>query len=270
MTTEHNIINGDCVSELKKILTNSVEMVLTDPPFNIGKKYNSYKDNRTKNKYLIWCFAWLDECVRVMKDGAALYLINYPENNAYLMRFLDERLTFKRWLTWHYPTNTGMSPTNFTRSQHSILFYVKGEKSRVFNKEDIAVPYLNPKDKRIMKLMAEGSKGKVPFDVFATDGIQHTPDLIEEPWDIFEFNIVKNVCKDKTDHPCQIPVPLLEIFIRASSRPGETILDPFAGSFSTAAACQRLGRNTINIELDAKYCEIGKKRLGLTSVIEPV
>lgn len=240
------IIHGDCLEQLSTISTNTIDMVLTDPPFNIRKKYRSYNDNRKFKDYIEWCHVWLGECIRVMKDGAALYLFNYPENNALLFPFLNEKLTFKRWMTWHYPCNTGMSPTNFTRSQHSILFYIKGTAPICFNKSDISVPYLNPTDKRIKLLMEKGSKGKVPFDVF-------------------HFNIVKNVSKDKTDHPCQIPVPLLEIFIKASTRPGDTVLDPFAGSFSTAAACQKNNRNSINIEMDAVYCEIGRRRLKLTS-----
>jgi len=240
----HQIINGDCLKELPNIPSDSVDSVVTDPPFNIGKKYKTYKDQR--KDYIPWCHEWLAECIRVMKDGACLYLINYPENNAYLMPFLDEHLTFQRWMTWHYPTNTGHSKTNFTRSQHSILFYVKGEKPKVFNKDDIAEPYLNPTDKRIKALMAAGKKGKTPFDVF-------------------HFNIVKNVSKDKTNHPCQIPVPMLEIFVKATTNPGDVILDPFGGSFSTAVACQKNNRNSISIELDPDYCEIGKKRLGLTS-----
>ena len=148
METEHKIINGDCLEELKKFQAESVDLIVTDPPFNIGKKYNSYADNKSKEEYLKWCENWLAECIRVLKNGGALYLFNYPENNAYLMHFLDNHLTFKRWMTWHYPVNTGMSPTNFTRSQHSILFYIKGEKPKTFNKHDIAEPYRNPTDKR--------------------------------------------------------------------------------------------------------------------------
>jgi len=240
--SNHKIIRGDSLVELPKIPSESVDVVLTDPPFNIGKKYNTYRDNKKLGDYLVWCQTWLEECIRVMKNGAALYLFNYPENNAYLFPFLNERLTFKRWMTWHYPCNTGMSPTNFTRSQHSILFYIKGDKPRCFNGQDIAVPYRNPTDKRIKKLVANGSKGKVPFDVF-------------------QFNIVKNVSKDKTNHPCQIPVPLLEIFVKASSNVGDVVLDPFAGSFSTAIACKKNDRNSINIEIDSEYCEIGRQRL---------
>ena len=242
MKTEHKIINGDCIEELKKFQDASVDLIVTDPPFNIGKKYNSYTDNKSKEEYLKWCESWLNECIRVLKDGGALYLFNYPENNAYLMSFLDKHLTFRRWMTWHYPVNTGMSPTNFTRSQHSILFYIKGKKPKTFNKHDIAEPYRNPKDKRILERIKNGSNGKTPYDVF-------------------QFNLVKNVSKDKTPHPCQIPVPLLEIFIKASSKKCDLVLDPFGGSFSTAHACKNLGRNSISIEIDKKYCEIGKKRI---------
>jgi len=247
--TKHKFICGDCLKELPNIPNNSIDLIVTDPPFNIGKKYNSYVDKKSKKEYIKWCKSWLKECIRVLKDGGALYLFNYPKNNAYLMPFLDEHLTFKRWMTWHYPTNTGMSPTNFTRSQHSILFYIKGKKNKIFNKKDIAVPYKNPTDKRIKKLIANGSPGRTPYDVF-------------------HFNIVKNVSKDKTPHPCQIPTQLLEIFIKASSNPGELILDPFAGSFSTNATAKKLGRHSIGIELDKKYVKIGKERLNKKTILK--
>ncbi len=250
MGTKHKILCGDCTTKLKQISNNSIDLIITDPPFNIGKSYGtSHNDNMKKEDYINWCKKWLAECIRVLKEGGALYLFNYPENNAYLMPFLDSKLNFRRWLTWHYPCNTGMSPTNFTRSQHSILFYIKGKKPKVFNKKEIAVPYKNPTDKRIQLLLKNGSPGRTPYDVF-------------------HFNIVKNVSKDKTPHPCQIPVPLLEIFIKASSQEGHTILDPFAGSFSTAAACKKLGRNSVSIEINPEYCEIGKKRLNNVSSLK--
>ncbi len=242
MRTEHKVIRGDCIEELKKLPDESIDLIVTDPPFNIGKDYGKYKDRMNKSEYIEWCKEWLEECVRVLKDGAALYLFNYPENNAYLVPFLDEKMTFKRWMTWHYPTNTGMSPTNFTRSQHSILFYIKGKKPKVFNKNDIAEPYRNPTDKRIRKLIENGSKGKTPYDVF-------------------QFNMVKNVSKEKTKHPCQLPPELIKIFIKASSSEGDWVLDPFGGSFTTAAAAKELDRNSISMEISEEFCEIGRNRL---------
>lgn len=250
MKTEHKLIPGDCLEELKKLPSNSVDLIVTDPPFNIGKQYGIYKDNKKKEDYIKWCEAWLAECIRVLKEGGALYLFNYPENNAYIMPYLDKHLNFRRWMTWHYPCNTGMSPTNFTRSQHSILFYIKGKKPKIFNKKDIAVPYKNPTDKRIKKLVAEGSPGRTPYDVF-------------------HFNIVKNVSKDKTPHPCQIPKELVKIFIKASSKPGNVVLDPFGGSFTTSAAAKELGRHSISIDLNHEFVKIGKERLSrITSLKE--
>ena len=242
MKNEHKLIVGDCLESMKKMPSESVDLIITDPPFNIGKNYGGvYKDNKKFDEYTEWCKFWLSECIRLLKKDGSLYLFNYPENNAFLLPFLKERMVFKRWMTWHYPTNTGHSKSNFTRTQHSIIFCAKSEKHK-FNKYHIAEPYKNPNDKRIKERLKNGSNGKTPYDVF-------------------QFNLVKNVSKDKTPHPCQIPVPLLKIIIKASSDPGDIVLDPFAGSFSTCAAAKELDRNSIGIDINSKYVYIGRKRL---------
>ncbi len=238
----HKLITGDCVVEMRKLKSESIDLNLTDPPFNIGKEYGGvYKDNKKFDDYVDWCKTWLKECIRLLKNDGSLYLFNYPENNAYLLPFLQKQMIFKRWMTWHYPTNIGHSKNNFTRSQHSILFCTK-TKDQKFDKDAVAIPFRNPTDKRIKKLIEKGSKGKTPYDVF-------------------QFNLVKNVSRDKTSHPCQIPVPLLKIFIKASSFEGDTVLDPFGGSFSTNAAAKILRRNSIGIDINPKYVKIGEKRL---------
>jgi site-specific DNA-methyltransferase (adenine-specific) len=238
----HRLIAGDCVVEMKKLKSGSIDLIVTDPPFNIGKKYGGvYNDNMKFADYLDWCKTWLKECIRILKKNGSLYLFNYPENNAYLLPFLQKNMVFKRWMTWHYPTNIGHSLSNFTRSQHSIIFCTKTKKHK-FNKAAIVIPFRNPNDKRILKLIEKGSKGKIPYDVF-------------------QFNLVKNVSKDKTTHPCQIPVPLLKVFIEASSNEGDTVLDPFGGSFSTNAAAKMLGRNSVGIDINPEYVKIGEKRL---------
>ena len=240
--TSHELIIGDCVDEMKKLRKETIDLIITDPPFNIGKKYGGiYKDNLSFTDYLDWCKIWLKECIRLLKKDGSLYLFNYPENNAYLLSFLQEHMVFKRWMTWHYPTNIGHSKNNFTRSQHSILFCAK-TKNNKFNKDCIAIPFRNPNDKRIKKLLDNGSKGRTPYDVF-------------------HFNLVKNVSKDKTVHPCQIPIPLLMVFIKASSDEGDIVLDPFGGSFSTAVAAKMLKRNSIGIDINPEYVAIGEKRL---------
>jgi DNA modification methylase len=242
VVTRHKAIIGDCLKTMKKMPAESVDLIITDPPFNIGKNYDGvYKDNKSKDEYLMWCKNWLSECVRLLKPTGSLYLFNYPENNAYLLPFLQEKTIFKRWMTWHYPTNTGHSKTNYTRSQHSIIFCTKSKKAK-FNRTAIVEPYKNPTDKRIKERIKNGKKGRAPYDVF-------------------HFNLVKNVSKEKTKHPCQIPTQLLKIFILASSNPGDTVLDPFAGSFSTCVAAKKLNRNSIGIDINPRYVEIGRTRV---------
>jgi DNA modification methylase len=237
----NKVVCGDCLKVMKTMSAESVDLIITDPPFNIGKKYNSYNDNLKKEEYLDWCKEWLKGCIRLLKPSGSLYVFNYPENNAYLLPFLDKHLVFKRWMTWHYPTNTGVSPTNYTRTQHSILFYTKTQ-GAIFNKDAIAEPYKNPTDKRIKELIANGKKGRTPYDVF-------------------QFNIVKNVSKEKTEHVCQLPEKLVEIFVKASSKEGDFIFDPFMGSGTVAAVAKKAGRKYSGCEIDPKYCEIINNRL---------
>ena len=251
----NKICNGDCLEGMKKMPNESVDLIITDPPFNIGKLYNSpYNDKKSKEEYIGWCKKWLSECIRILKENGSLYLFNYPENNAYLMPFLDENLCFKRWMTWHYPTNTGHSKYNFTRTQHSILFYTKSKKQSecTFNKDDIAEPYRNPTDKRIKKLIESGSKGKTPYDVFRYD---------YNGEDIIEMNIVKNVNKDKTEHVCQLPVKLVDIFVKASSNKGDIVFDPFIGSGTVAVSAKKNGRKYFGFELSHDYYKIILERL---------
>ncbi|MBI2578967.1 MAG: site-specific DNA-methyltransferase [Candidatus Aenigmarchaeota archaeon] len=249
MKTEHKCIVGDSLEIMKKMSSESIDLIITDPPFNIGKDYGGvYKDKKKFDEYIEWCKLWLTECMRLLKKDGSLYLFNYPENNAYILPFLQKHMVFKRWMTWHYPTNTGHSKSNFTRTQHSILFFAK-TKNNKFNRKDVAEPYKNPNDRRIQERLKNGSNGRTPYDVF-------------------QFNLVKNVSKDKTPHPCQIPVSLLKIFIKASSNEGDTVLDPFAGSFSTCVASKELNRNSIGIDINPKYVDIGKQRLSKIKPLE--
>jgi len=117
----HILYTGDCLYVLKKMRKESVHLIITDPPYNIGLKYGVYKDRKPKEEFLEYLKIRLKECIRVLKPNGTLYLISYPTINAYLLPFIEKNLIFKRWITWHYPSNIGHSKTNYTRTQRSIL-----------------------------------------------------------------------------------------------------------------------------------------------------
>jgi DNA modification methylase len=257
---KHFLFNADCLEVLKQLPNKSIKLIITDPPYNINLSYNKYNDKKDWETYYSELRERLIEMARVLTDDGSLYLINYPEINARTMSLLDDtELMFRRWLTWHYPSNLGHSKTNYTRSQRSILFYTK-TKDNTFNKNAIVQPYKNPNVTKIKKLIEQGRKGRTPYDALEKEDLFEI--FNEEMSDFLNFNVLKNVSKDRNSgHPCQLPLPLLKVFIKASSNPGDVVLDCYAGTFTTNKACKDLGRLSVGIEIDKKYVSYGIKRL---------
>ncbi|MBI2451842.1 hypothetical protein HYV50_02055 [Candidatus Pacearchaeota archaeon] len=107
------------------------------------------------------------------------------------------------------------------------------------------------------------------MQVFSSNfGKSHNGSNGKTPYDVFHFNIVKNVSKDKTPHPCQLLKNLVKIFIKASSNKGDWLLDPFGGSFTTEVCAKEMDRHSISIEINPEFCKIGKERLNKTAPLK--
>lgn len=208
---------GDCLKLMNDIQDNSV--IVTDPPFNIGYKYSSYKDRMAEDDY----YDMLKKIVRFTNKAV---IIHYPEQ----LHKLSIELGYapEKVVSWVYNSNTG-------KQHRDIAFY--GVKPDFANRGE---EYKNPKDKRVMKLIARGRKPRL--------------------YDWWNINQVKNVSKDKTAHPCQMPIEVMQNIIKTLPD-NYTVVDPFMGSGSTGVACKNTGHNFIGIELDEKYFEIAKKRI---------
>ncbi|HUS50301.1 MAG TPA: DNA methyltransferase [Candidatus Paceibacterota bacterium] len=259
----HFLVNGDSLKILQKIPEDCIELIITDPPYNIGLDYGPYsKDRKNRGDYFGECKIWLREIARILKKSGTFYLISYPEINARLLPFIEDelKLRFKRWITWHYPTNIGHSKKNFTRSQRSILFFTKS-KDYVFNRQNIIQHYKNPTVKKIKERIKNGSKGRASYDLL---GFLDLIELSKGTLDVLDINLLKNVSKDRFNkkHPCQLPLELLKILVKVSSNENDLLLDPFAGTFTLSAVAEELKRNSIGIEINPEYIKLGLKRLG--------
>lgn len=276
--TEHLLIQGDCLDVMRFIPDRSIDLIITDPPYNQGLDYgDNFEDSKPSGEYYSWLKRRLEDIPRVLKPTGSFYLISYPEINARLLPFIEDTLGLKlrRWITWHYPTNIGHSSKNFTRSQRSILFFTKTN-NYVFNRDNLIQHYKNPTVPVIRERLAKGSKGRTSYDLLRfLDLIELQNGLI----DVLDINLLKNISKDrlrnlnskfrqlskeelkKQDHPCQLPITLLEILIKVSSNKNAVVLDPFAGTFTTSAAAAKLGRNSIGVELNKMFLNFGIKRL---------
>lgn len=233
---------GDVMELLRKLPDKSVDMIYSDPDYNVGIKYGDKSYSVSFDQYIEWYINLSKESLRVLKDDGNMFLINYPKQNAYLrVKYLDQACYEVLDYSWVYNTNIGHSPKRFTTAHRSILHCRKTENNK-FYKENVAVPYQNPTDRRIKQNISNGSKGRMPYD-----------------W--FYFDLVKNVSREKTFHACQIPQELAEMLIKASTMPGDVVLVHFGGSGSELDVCKRLGRNFISAEIDEKYYQMIIDRL---------
>lgn len=234
---------GDVLDLLAQLPDQSVDMVYGDPDYNVGIKYEGKSYTRGFDEYIDWYIRLARESLRVLKDDGNLFLINYPKQNAYLrVRYLDQACYEVLDYVWIYNTNIGHSPRRFTTAHRSVLHARKTRHNR-FYKDQVAVPYQNPNDRRIKQRIAQGSKGRMPYS-----------------W--FYFDLVKNVSREKTRHPCQIPQGLYEMLLKASTQPGDLVLVLFGGSGSEVEVTHRLGRHFLSAEIDPEYHRLILERLG--------
>lgn len=232
----------DIFELLDKLPEKSIDMIYGDPDYNVGRKYNQKSYTKNFNEYIEWYIDLAKKCIRVLKDSGNMFLINYPKQNSYLrVLYLDKVCYEVLDYAWLYNTNIGHSQKRFTTAHRSII-HCRKTKNNNFYKENVAMPYKNPTDKRILKNIANGSKGRMPYS-----------------W--LYFNLVKNVSKEKTIHSCQIPQKLSELLIKCCTKENDIVLILFGGSGSELELCKNLDRRYISAEIDKKYYNMILDRL---------
>lgn len=238
----NQIFHEDILTVLKRTPNNSLDMVYGDPDYNVGINYAGKNYQAKWNDYLDWYVELTKESLRVLKPTGNLFMMNYPKQNAHLrVRFLDDAAFDVQDYAWIYNTNVGHSPSRFTTAHRSILHATKSKDNHFF-KNQVAEPYQNPTDRRIKQRIADGHLGRMPYS-----------------W--FYFDLVKNVSKDKTFHACQIPLGLVEMLIKSSTKEGDDVFILFGGSGSELVLCRQLKRNFLSCEIHPDYYRMIMERL---------
>jgi site-specific DNA-methyltransferase (adenine-specific) len=245
------LYHGDCFDCLQDVADESVDLIFADPPYNIGKKFGDFVDAwRSDQEYAAWCYQWLALCTQKLKPNGSLYVMTSTQAMPYLDLWLRERMTVLSRIVWHYDSSGVQAKKHFGSLYEPILFCVKDPKNYTFNAADIAV---EAKTGAVRKLMDYRKKVPTPYQTTKVPG---------NTWYIPR---VRYRMPEYEQHPSQKPEALLERMIKASSNAGDTVLDPFAGTFTTCAVAQSLGRKTIGIEMQSDYFKIGLRRLGIAS-----
>ncbi|MBE7467984.1 MAG: adenine-specific DNA-methyltransferase [Anaerolineae bacterium] len=244
----HKIFWSDTLQVLSDdIPDNSIDLIFADPPYNIGKDFNGRKDKWASNdEYLNWCYDWLDLCIKKLKPTGSLYLMAATQNMPYFDIYLSKKLYILSRIVWFYDSSGVQARRYFGSLYEPILFCVKDKKQYTFNGDDILIEAKTGAERKLI------------------DYRKPTPTLYNTkkvPGNVWEIPRVRYRMDEYENHPTQKPVALLERIILASSDPGDIVLDPFSGTFTTSFVAKKWGRQSIGIEIVEEYVKIGLRRL---------
>ena len=253
------VYNEDCLLGLAQIESGSVDLAFADPPFNIGYAYDVYDDHRRDEDYLAWCKQWIGEVIRVLKADGAFWLAIGDEYAAELKVLMQRELGLhcRGWIVWYYTFGVHCE-TKFTRSHAHLFWMIKNPKQFTFNDDAIRVPSAR---QLVYNDHRANPKGRVPDDTWILRP-QDLPEGFAANQDTWYFPRVCGTFKERQGwHGCQMPEQLLGRIIRATSKEGEIVLDPMAGSGTTLAVAKKLGRRYIGFELSPEYAAQIEARL---------
>lgn len=233
--TINNIYCGDAIDLFKNLPSASVDLIIADPPYNLGKDYGNNLDQREFDDYLEFTKNWLLESQRVLKPTGTIYVFMGVRFISYLFSIMDRKLgfCFHSWVVWHYTQGLGKTKA-FSPRHDDILVFTKSNKF-TFNLDSVRVPQKYYRERNNMR----GAN----------------------PGDVWQFSHVHYSNPNRQNHPTQKPEGVIERMVLASSNENDVVLDPFAGSGTTLRVCQQLKRSCIGFELNPAYVEMIHTRL---------
>lgn len=259
---DYQIKEGDSLTVLQKIEDGKFDLILTSPPYNVGK---SYETKTSIEKYLATQEVIIKELIRTLSDKGNLcwQVGNYvdkgeifPLDIYYYQIFKKFGLKLRNRIIWHF--GHGLHASNRFSGRYETLLWFSKTDNYIFNLDDVRVPSKYPG-----KLHFKGPKrglpsgnplGKNPSDIW---------EIIQQDWESGMWDIpnVKSNHPEKTSHPCQFPIELVERCVLALTKENSWVLDPFSGVGSTVLGAIKNNRNAMGIEKEEEYCKIAVQRI---------
>jgi len=254
------ILHGDALALLPELATGSAQIVLADPPYNIGKDFGNDSDKQPMEQYLEWTDRWITECLRVLAPNGTMFIFGFSEILALILARVPPAVN-RRWLIWHY-TNKNVASLNFwQRSHESILVLWKAEP--VFHRDAVREPYTEGFLNGAAGRKRAATKGRFSKGEQTTTYTAHPAGAL--PRDVIKVPALAGGAgaKERVDHPTQKPLALCERLLRSCAQPATAgiVLVPFAGSGSECVAASRLGLPFVGMELNADYVTLARGRL---------
>ena len=250
----NKVVRSDANDFLSQLPRDTVNLICVDPPYNLGK--GDWDDFASQGEFLSFTRKWIANSIKVLAPGGALFIFNTPENCAHILHCQSLGLELRNWITWDKRDGFAATKSRFVPTQESIVYFVKPGANATFNPDLVRQPYDSSE-----RIAAAAKRG------ILKNGKRWFPNpigkLCTDVWHIVsERHRTKvNGRVQKPEHPTQKPLELIERIIKATTNPGDTVLDVFAGSGTTGVAAISHARNFLGCDSDSKYVEISNRRI---------
>jgi len=236
----------DALAGLARIPDGSVDLILTDPPYNLGKDYGNASDQQSVADYLRWTEQWIDAALPKLKANGSLYIFLTWRYSPEIFVMLKQRMAMMNEIIWDRRVpSMGGSVRSFSSVHDTIGFFVK-RKDYYFDLDAVRIAYDAATKKARSRSIFIGAKWlEVGYN----------------PKDLWSVSRLHKEHPERADHPTQKPLEIIERMLKASCPPGGVVLDLFMGSGTTALAAKRCGRDFVGFELNPDYCAIIEQRL---------
>lgn len=242
----NKIFNEDCIKGITKIPDGLVDLILTDPPYCLGKDYGNDSDMKDPEEYLLWTYKWIDLVIPKLKENGSFYIFLSWQYSPEIFSYLKRKMRMLNEIIWDRRVpSMGGSTRKFTSVHDSIGLFVKS-KDYYFNIDEVRIPYDEETKKARTRSIFVGAKwlekGYNPKDVWSNSRLHK-----QDP--------------EREEHPTQKPLAIIDRMVKVSCPIGGIVLDPFMGSGTTAISCIRNGRKYVGFEINQDYYKIIKNRI---------
>ncbi len=245
----NKIVLGDFFETIKKVENSSVDLLIVDPPYNLEKNFHGEIFRRTADEeYALYTEKWINAVKPKLKSTASVYVCSDWRSSVSLGGVVDKNFILRNRITWQREKGRGAC-ANWKNSMEDIFFATVGDEY-TFNLDAVKVR---------KKVLAPYKENGMPKDWEETESGNFRNTCPSNFWD--DISVPYWSMAENTAHPTQKPEKLIAKLILASSNAGDLVLDPFAGSGTTAVVAKKLGRNYIGIEQNPRYCAWAEYRL---------
>ena len=242
----NRIIVGDAIKAMKKLPEASIDLVVADPPYALGKDFGNNSDKMDPEEFLTWTDEWTTAVKRLLKPSGSIYVFCTWQFSPEIFTLLKKNFIMVNEIIWDRRVpSMGGTTRRFTSVHDNIGFFAKTSKY-FFDIDPVRIPYDAETKKARSRSIFEGSKWlEVGYN----------------PKDLWSVSRLHRLHGEREDHPTQKPLEIIERMILSSCPPNGVVLDPFMGTGTTAEACVRHDRNYLGYDLNPEYVQLAKARI---------